>query len=183
METQALIPLPKILSNIVLSYFETNDDDPLAVGMAGLWEKCVEAKPRKFVIAGACRGKNVLLAMWLMGCCVDRNLNHWLYESCCSGDMELIKHMLRNGATDYGWAISGACKSGHLEVVEYLIRLYGRRDCNSGLYLACAYGHLSIVKYLLENKLANDMREALRNARRFNQQHVVEYLLDTIGSP
>ena len=81
-----------------------------------------------------------------------------LHEAARHGNLLKVKMFLRtidvNRLSTQGYtAICEACKTGKLEVVQYLLERgadieVGKRSC---LYEACWNGNVRVVRFLLEN--------------------------------
>ncbi len=73
----------------------------------------------------------------------------------------------------YFWAL----RTGHLEIVKYLVENYAAADINRVLYDASEYGHIDIVKYAVENGAdihrCND--RAIKIAAECNHVEVVKF--------
>lgn len=90
-------------------------------------------------------------------------------------------------------ALSWAARSGHLEMVVWLIEYFAlappdlRWECNSALRGACAEGHLDVLAYLVEGcgLGADDARaahhEAVITACANGHLDVLKYLVGTVG--
>jgi hypothetical protein len=64
------------------------------------------------------------------------------------GNIEEVKLLLQEGATDINSAFSQACANGHFQLVKFLI-CQGSVNINNGIRLALAYKNLPIAKFLL----------------------------------
>lgn len=85
------------------------------------------------------------------------------YEDCTKG--EIINS-----------ALYGACGSGHLEIVKFIVDL-NVGQLNTALAQAAAFDQLDIVKFLIE-KGANDLNYALLSAHANRARAVSQFLID-----
>jgi ankyrin repeat protein len=107
-----------------------------------------------------------------------------LYTACKLGLLPIVKDLVEIYELDVrasdNYALSAAARSGHLEVVEYLVGKGAdvRASDDWALCGAAENGHLEVVKYLVSQGV--DVRTmsnyALRWARICNHNHVVDYI-------
>ena len=50
---------------------------------------------------------------------IDSSLVPYLKEACESGFTETIKLIIEKGANDWEEGLYGACKGGHMEIIDY----------------------------------------------------------------
>jgi hypothetical protein len=66
------------------------------------------------------------------------NLDDGLYEGCKTGDMMLVKEIIKKGTNNRyrNWGLSYACEAGHMKLVKFIIK-NGANDWDCGLFSAC----------------------------------------------
>lgn len=76
-------------------------------------------------------------------------LNQGLYKACKHGHIDVVRLLVKNGASSWDWGLVNACLSGDIVIVQLMIDL-GARSWNSGLSQACLKGHKEIIKLMIE---------------------------------
>jgi hypothetical protein len=80
----------------------------------------------------------------------NRIYNYAMSIAARGGSLEIVKQMIRKGATELGESMRNAAENGHLNIVEYLTSKGPRdKDLEDGMAGAGRGGHLDIVKYLV----------------------------------
>jgi len=79
----------------------------------------------------------------------ENDYDEGLAGACRGGHLNIVNMMLSLGANDYNEAFIGACLFGHIKIVKMMIGL-GANDYNAALYWACFLKYDTIVKMLLE---------------------------------
>jgi hypothetical protein len=57
--------------------------------------------------------------------------------------------MIEKGAREWDWGLQGACRGGHMGLVQLMIKK-GAKWWNGGFAGACQYGHLDLVRLMIE---------------------------------
>ena len=110
-----------------------------------------------------------------------------LYGACKTGNIELVKQLLRkpnlDPSRDENAALRVASKKGHTDVIELLLRDPrfdpSARD-NEAIRVASAEGHIDAVQILMSDKRVNPaahQNEALRRATNASNYVLVDLLL------
>ena len=81
------------------------------------------------------------------------------------GRLNLIISIKMNTITkpEWNWGMNGACRGGHIQLVELLIKKGANYNTSSAIYFASVGGNIEIVKLLI-NKGANDFNWGLAGA-------------------
>lgn len=105
--------------------------------------------------------------------------NRELYEGFLTGDLDLIKYALQNGAYDVDRGLKYICKHTTLDIIKFLIEECKVSDkyLNEGLFLSCGIGNLDIAKYLVEHG-ANDFNGGMHDACRCGHLEMVKYMIE-----
>ena len=84
------------------------------------------------------------------------DLDKQLIEASKKGDLDKVKHLVKNGAdihTQDDYVLIWSAIYGHLDVVKYLVEnganIHTQDDY--ALRWSAGYGYLDVVKYLVEN--------------------------------
>ena len=107
-------------------------------------------------------------------------LNKRLIKAASSGDLQLVKLLLNQGA-DIIDALNYASYYGNIEIVKYLLEqgadIHAEND--EALKLAAESGNLEIVKYLVENgaNLYANKDYSLKRASKNNRVKIIQYFL------
>ena len=111
-----------------------------------------------------------------------KNLNQKLIEAAKSGNLEVVKYLVENGAdihAEKDYALRLAAYNGHLDVVKYLVEkgVNIHADGDYSLKLATVNGNLEVVKYLVEKgaDIYKNDDESLKMAS--NHLEVLKYFL------
>lgn len=90
--------------------------------------------------------------------CVNNgsNINFGLYGACISGNMEMIEYLIKRGATDWNKGLYGGCMGNHNFVVNRMIEL-GANNYDNALIMICGTDNIEIAKTLISHgaKCAN----------------------------
>ena len=103
-----------------------------------------------------------------------------LYNAAASGNLEIVKYLIENGALDLDGAMRAASGRGYLNIVKYLVEnganIHSLNEL--ALRLASKYGDLNIVKYLVEKGADIHVFDdhPLQLAKEQKHLDVVEYL-------
>lgn len=135
-----------------------------------LYEKHVKYDEDFIVHAfiNACESGNIQMAKYIMTTSTNKypkfDWSFWfewdLVIGCRSGNVEIVKLFVENGAWNYDSGMYEACKHNYIDIVKFLI---SRHECEDECYMECIYeagcqGHLETVNLLIENG-ANDWTE------------------------
>lgn len=93
------------------------------------------------------------------------------------GHIDIVRFMLKHGATDYMWSLENASYNGHIDIVRLMIE-QGAKNFDWAMALAACVGHFSIVQLLIE-KGANNYRLALSFINPSPLGHDIKILLET----
>lgn len=79
-----------------------------------------------------------------------------------SNNINIIKYLIQEGATEYVKPLLYAAKYGNLEFLEYIIEI-GKLEFNECIYnnalcYSLSYDKLNITKYLVDNNLATEIK-------------------------
>ena len=79
----------------------------------------------------------------------DKNflMDTGLYYSAAVGDMNLVRHFINLGATNFDNAMASAAKGGYTDIVKYVTDL-GATDFNRAMVGAAEGGQTNVVEYL-----------------------------------
>jgi ankyrin repeat protein len=104
----------------------------------------------------------------------------YLIRAAELGDLGFVQDLINTGVitkrSDLDWPLSGAARTGHLDIVQYLVGL-GVPDVNWALSNAAQQDHLDIVRYLVENG-ATGLNPALEQAAGQGHVDIIAYLID-----
>ena len=101
------------------------------------------------------------------------NDDNYLIKITCGGKIyEIIKLLIKKGATNFNVALIYASKHNHLDIVKDLIEK-GATSLDDALEVACS---IKLIKLLIE-KGARDVNRCLIKACRRGRQSVIEYLI------
>jgi ankyrin repeat protein len=95
------------------------------------------------------------------------HINEGLYDGCKTGDIKLVKLMIKKGANNWNWGLASACKSNNMKIVKLMIKK-GANDWIWGLEYACQGGHMKIVKLMI--KKGADYRKGNRRLTTFDSR-------------
>ncbi len=76
------------------------------------------------------------------------NYNWALYGACRRGHIDVVYHAIQHGADDWNLGLRAGCRRGHMSIVCLMLDL-GATDINTGLDKACAGGHISVVELMI----------------------------------
>ena len=127
------------------------------------------------------------------------NKNNILMYLCEFGRLDLVKYLVGKSGNNIQYvfenckatnfrAVLTASRSGHLEIVKYLVEeceVDPRGEDDWAILSACASGHLNIVKYLVEKCGLNARAQgdcAVRWACDCGHLNIVKYLVEKCGS-
>ncbi len=130
-------------------------------------------------LCNACRDNDINLVNELIKQGAN-DFNRGLRWASFKGNVEIVKLMIENGATDGLW---NACYGGNIEIIELLIGK-GANDFNQGLIGACRAGHIEIVKLMIENRAPEvlDLNGGLQETCSFSNNKELMLLLIIKGA-
>lgn len=112
-------------------------------------------------------------------------INNELDDIVEGGDLNLVKMIIEKGAVNFNSALVKAARSGHLNIVKYLLEEKKvKNEYYDPLIDAAQFGYLDIVKYLVKKGHNVDIQSyfnrttALELTSKNNHTDVVKYLLD-----
>ena len=134
----------------------------------------------------ACKKGNIELVKHITSCedsCEDVSelYNEALRWASYFGKIEIVKFLANKGADikNNGLAVCLALRSGHMEILKYLIDNGGTLN-NEYILYASENGHIEVVKYLISKgidfRIEND--KALRWASCYGHFEIVKYLVN-----
>lgn len=86
---------------------------------------------------------------------ISKGIDNWngcLSTACQKNNKEMLILALMNGADDWNYTgFLGACKGGHLEMVQLIMKNKNVNEdtLNEGLEYACKKGYVNLVKFLI----------------------------------
>ena len=104
---------------------------------------------------------------------LDRN--NGMSGACRSGHIDIVKLMIENGANDWNWGMYNACCGGHINIVKFMIK-NGANAWNDGMSGACCGGHIDIVKFMIKNG-ANAWNGGMFGACRGGHIDIVKFMI------
>ena len=107
--------------------------------------------------------------------------NHIMWRAAYEGNLDGVKLMLEEGATDVEWAMKFAAEAGHIHIVKFLseLELDRRGACyDTALLVAASKGHTDIVLFLLDKGAKNEFAYATCYAAREGHTDIVKLLLE-----
>ncbi len=175
-QTFALVEahLPRDLSAIVRTYFESRRRDPLFIAQAGEYEACFLLKQNDACFRGACFGGQLSIVELM----IDRGSNDWndgLDWACYGGHLTTVELMIARGANNWNTGFARACRGGHLAIIEMMIAR-GANNWNWGLFSACLGGHLEIVELMIARG-ADGWNTGLARACRGGNRAIVKLMI------
>lgn len=106
----------------------------------------------RYGLYGACESGRVdVFKMYKNHVCVTRfYIDECLTYACRSdNNLDLVKHLIKQGAANWNGGLKNACKYGQLKMIEFMIKK-GADDWDSGVYAACDGGYINIVKLMYD---------------------------------
>lgn len=100
------------------------------------------------------------------------NLDLYLADVCCYGNMERIEHIISLGANSWNYGLYGACRGRHVQLANEMLKR-GAFDCKGALNRASASGCMKLVEQFLDAYT----EQAMYNACLRNRQAVVKRFL------
>lgn len=110
--------------------------------------------------------------------------------SCTSGDLENVRHFLRNGIDIHlegGQAFSNACESKNIELIDYLlsspeIKEHSKinPELNNDLIQACFKGNKEVVEKLFSLPVFQQQK---KNQPKKHEKLIIEAFKNACGSP
>ena len=97
---------------------------------------------------GACKGGHIEIIKLMIKKGATR-LDGGLYSACEGGNLDIVKLMIEKGAMWWDHGLVYACIGGNMDIVKLMIEK-GATRLNCGLYSACVNGHINIVKLMIE---------------------------------
>ena len=105
----------------------------------------------------------------------QQDWNYFLQCACQSSNMNIIKLIIKKGATTWNYGLYGGCYSGNIKIINLMIKK-GANDWNVGLLFACSGGHIKIVKLMIK-KGANTFDDAFYSACRGNNKKIMKLMI------
>ena len=107
-------------------------------------------------------------------------------RACESGDIEIATSLIDkvDPALSTNWAMEGACKNGHLEIVRLLLadpRVNPADRNNVSIDFAIHYGHIDIVRLLLDDsRVASSLSfmASINWAKQWKRTEIVDLLTE-----
>ncbi len=96
----------------------------------------------------ACKGGHIEIIKLMIKKGATR-LDRGLYGACEGGHLDIVKLMIEKGAHNWNWGLVYACRGGYIDIVKLMIKK-GTIVWNWGFEDACEYGHMDICKFLIE---------------------------------
>lgn len=110
-----------------------------------------------FGLFGACETSRFDLFNEYMDKLTSDNIPHECLTHACMSDsnLEMVKHLIKNGITYYNSAFISACTHGCIKIVEFLIELSSSYQWSDGLVCACSCGSIPIIELMFKNGTCN----------------------------
>lgn len=99
-----------------------------------------------------------------------------IYFACLSGNIEIIQLMIEKGANGYNDGLTSACQTGNMEIAKLMIEK-GANNYNFGLTIASQKGNVKIVKSMIENG-ANNYNDGLTYACKNQDINLIQLLIE-----
>ena len=93
------------------------------------------------------------------------------------GNIEKVRFLVRNGATNVDYALKSFADLGNVDMVKFLLQ-NGATDKNGALEIAARNGNIEMVKFLLQNGVT-DKNGALEIAVRGGQLEIAKFLIQS----
>jgi len=110
-----------------------------------------------------------------------------MYDVCETGSVWGVQLMIQHGANGWNWGLWGACRGGHRDLAELMIK--GENNWNEGLGAACIGGHRDLAELMIQHG-ANVWNDGLRSACDGGNSDLVELMIqhgafvcDSFGCP
>lgn len=104
-------------------------------------------------------------------------INDGLFYACEMANVKVLHFLIERGATNWDGVLVGACKGGHMNIVQWIISKAERKlDWNSGLALACEAGNIDIIKLMI-SKGANNWDHGLYRACYAGNAEVAKFMI------
>ncbi len=125
--------------------------------------------------SSACRGGHLELVKSIWNNSDDQiiSLNSKIYTAAKWGHTKVVKYLVRKHPKYLNDAVDGACRGGHLELLNKLPQI----SCyQSALEEACRNGRFEIIQHLVSRKTKISLT-AFRNACQFGNLEIVKFLM------
>lgn len=134
------------LINYLTGAFKNNDDELVRTIVTG------SDRMLEIALTSARDGNKANLEDFIMdeSFIQYQDINKLLITACEHNNIDLVKALIKKGATDWNEGMLKACKHGCLEIVKLMIE-NGGNNWNYGLRAGCRYNHLEIVKLMISN--------------------------------
>jgi hypothetical protein len=84
--------------------------------------------------------------------------NRLLYKACKTGFIEIVELIINkrwvHGGIEWNveWnaGLGGACKGGHVDIINFMISKGADSGCSFAIYKACEGGHIDIIKMMIK---------------------------------
>jgi hypothetical protein len=104
------------------------------------------------------------------------HMNFALEKAAEGGHLEMVKHLVEEGATNFYKSMEGAGLNGKWHVVRFFVD----QGASSGLALhfAAKGGNLELARYLIEERGCKHVEDALQTAAINDKVEIVKYLVE-----
>lgn len=131
-----------------------------------------------FALTGAAKGGFITLIQSLIDKDTKHELNYnaGMVKAAEGGHIDIVKLMLKNGATDYNLTMRMAARKGHMNIIKLMLS-EGATIYNEALKVAAGGGYMDIVKLMLDLG-ANNIDDGLEYAAAGGHMNIVRLMLD-----
>lgn len=180
-QTRILIPLPLILVDIVMSFFQMEDETfYYGCGVIGLWENCMKVPGERMALLlnGVCKGGHYKLARYLMDEKKIRVNADVVFDACLGRNFKLIDCVM--GRIDKSAEVfislsNELCTHNMIKEMTYLITEH-KVPIACCLVGACKADNIPMAK-LLAFLYSIDYDEYLSISCRFNSLKCVKFMI------
>lgn len=128
----------------------------------------------KSIAYNAAKGGNFYIFKYIMSYTNKLNYNKVALYSVKSGNMDILKISLEEGANNYGKLLLKSCKYNRIDIIKYLIQNYSN-NFNIVAYGAALYGNLNVLIYSIDK--CSNIKNILKIAIQYKHNNITTYIL------